>query len=123
MASAPDLLKNSNGNAIFNAAINQFGLFIEEYSALDNELNIENDYMDMTGYSLNLIGQVKSYDHIRARFNFVQANISEIDGTVPISEVIHDKFRELFRRGVRFWNPNDAHLFEYNYENYERSLE
>ncbi|MBO7695182.1 MAG: hypothetical protein J6T10_21380 [Methanobrevibacter sp.] len=120
MRSAPDIIKNSNGNAVFNAAINQFGLYIEEYSALNNELNMANDSMLLTGYSVNLLGKIKDFDNIRARYNFIQAEIAEING--DISEVIHDKFREIFRKGVRFWNANDDHLFEYSQSNYERSL-
>ena len=126
MRSAPGILKNSNGNAPLNANITELGLFIEEYSALNNELSIINDKMFMFGFTYNKIGNIKNFDNIRHYFNYIEADVEMITSTKNLSNIIKSRFIEAFNRGVRFWNAEENVFdgtFSYANENYERSLE
>ena len=127
MRSAPGTLKNINGNAPLNSNISKIGLYIEEYSALINELEIANDKMFMFGFSYNKIGSIKNFDNIRHYFNYIEADVEMItSNTHKLSNIIKSRFKEAFNRGVRFWNAEQNVFdgtFSYANENYERSLE
>lgn len=119
MRSAPADVANIGGLVLMPAAISDFGIFVEEYDALENEKRIANDFMDLNGFTYGKIGNIKNFDNIRKFHNFIQANIQETSG-INISRNVHEKFKQLFFRGVRFWNTDD---FDYSKENYEIWLE
>jgi len=120
MKNSPEMLENSNGNALFNCGINHIGLYVEIYSALENELKIANDYMHQYGFTYNQIDNIKNVDNIRVYFNYVKADVENITG-INLSNTIKNKIREIFRNGIRLWN-NTPEIFKYDKENYERWL-
>jgi hypothetical protein len=123
MKYAPSNIENVQGNVYFQMMSSGLGLFVEEYDILDNEKNIVNDFMDMYGFTVNLIGNIKDYDNIRKYHNYIRANVEQTNG-IPISEKVHEEFVSIFARGVRFWNVVEGvDLFKYDLENYEIALE
>lgn len=122
MKNAPGSLQNANGNAIFNMFINELGLYVEEYDALNNEKEMVNDIMFKNGFTVNRIGNVKDYLNIRKYFNYVRARLENITSTLQLNNNVREKFKMIFANGVRFWNVTDK-MFEYKKENYERWLE
>lgn len=119
MANAPEAYKNIDGNPLLPMAINDDRTYIEIWQALDNEMEIANDYMALYGFTTNLIGKIKDFDNVRKYYNYIAADIEEIEG-VSISNAVYDAFKQAFARGVRFWNVD---TFEYDQENYENWLE
>lgn len=119
MRSAPDMVKNASGNAIFTNAISKLGLYVEEYSALDNELEMANDTMYLYGFTYNRLDNIKNCDNLRKYFNYVRALVSDLGG-ISMSSIVKDKIKLIFARGIRFWNSDNINYF---YENYERWLE
>lgn len=119
MKHAPSSATLAGASGYLMAMVDSLGIYIEEYSILPNEKQIINDYMCQYGFTVNKIGNIKEYDNIRIYYNYVQAEIQETSG-INISKAVHDKFKEIFARGVRFWNVDN---FSYEKENYERWLE
>lgn len=122
MKNAPSMMKNANGNAIFNMMINDLALYIEEYDALNNEKEMVNDIMFKNGFTVNRIGNISDYLNIRKYFNYVRARLENITSTLQLNNNVREKFKLIFANGVRFWNVTDK-MFEYKKENYERWLE
>lgn len=124
MKNAPDLLKNANGNSIFNYSITNIGLYVEEYSAIENELEIENDEMILYGFNYNKIGNINDFINIRKYYNFIQAIDFEIIKDNKISKNVEEEIKRIFNKGARFWNLiNNNTTFNYNNENYERWID
>lgn len=119
LKSAPASIVGAKGNIIFESAISNLGLIVEEWDILENEKEMINDYMCLYGFTYNRVDNVKNVDNIRKFYNFVRADIETINGA-NISEIVHQKFRQCFANGVRFWNTD---TFSYEKENYERWLE
>jgi hypothetical protein len=117
MKNAPSTLSNANGNVIFNNFVTDMGLYVEEHSALDNEVQDSDDYMYMNGYTFGRVGNIKDCDNLRHYFNFIQARVENIIG--DISNPIREDIRQRFANGVRFWNDDNI---QYEKENYERWL-
>lgn len=122
MKNAVGSLQNANGNAIFNMFVNELGLYVEEYDALNNEKEMVNDVMFKNGFTVNRIGNVKDYLNIRKYFNYVRARLENITSTLQLNNNVREKFKMIFANGVRFWNVTNK-MFEYKKENYERWLE
>ena len=121
MRNAPNTIRGALGNAPFSASYNNYGLSVEEYEILDNEKEMINDFMCQYGFTVNRLGNIKDFLDIRKYYNYVQAEIEEITSNKTlISNQVKNKFVEIFRRGIRFWNTND---YSYNKENYEKWLE
>lgn len=118
MRSAPDQMKNANGNVLFNMFATDLGLYVEKYSALDGNLKTANDFMNLYGFSFDSIANVKDYVHIRKYHNYVKAQLQGITGN--ISNTARDDLRQRFASGIRFWNQDEI---SYQYENYELWLE
>lgn len=118
MRSAPDQMKNANGNVLFNMFATDLGLYVEKYSALDGDLKTANDFMNLYGFSFDSIANVKDYVHIRKYHNYVKAQLQGITGN--ISNTARDDLRQRFASGIRFWNQDEI---SYQYENYELWLE
>lgn len=119
LKNSPGMLKNANGNVLFNMMVDDLALYVEKNSAIDNELAMADDIMYMNGFTLNRLGNVKDYDNIRKYFNYVQAEIETING-VSLSNNAREDLRQRFRNGVRFWNSDNV---QYDLENYENWLE
>lgn len=118
MKNAPSSLKNTNGNCLFNIATGTFGLWVEEYDAMDNDKAQLDDMMYLNGFAYDRLDNVRNYDNIRHYFNFVQANIESFNG-VSMSNQIRDDLKLRFAQGVRFWNQDNI---DYTMENYEKWL-
>lgn len=124
MRNAPDQLKNANGSAILNMSLADLGIYIDIYEALKVDQIRVNDVMHRFGFSMNAIGDIKNYDHVRHYFNYVQAEVEEILGDTPVSQAVRDRFKEAFAAGVRFWNASasDVEMYDFGPENYEERL-
>lgn len=122
MRSAPDIVKNASGSAIFNLTLREFQLNIDIYEPLKADKVRINDVMHRFGYTVQRLGKIKDYDHIRHYFNFVMAEVEEVlSDTVNISLDVRDMFKQAFAHGVRFWNPS-ATMYDFDPENYEERL-
>ncbi len=121
LRNAPSSIQAANGNFIFNALCSTPGMYIEEYDITENSKKAVHDYMMLYGFNYNRIDNIKNVDNIRKHYNYVKAYVEEIDtGLVNISNIVHNRIREIFARGIRMWN---ARTFDYTKENYERWLE
>ena len=69
------------------------------------------------GFSLNIIDNINNY-FIRKYFNYIEANIEVIDAPISIDE--KNRIRNLFDKGIRFWNSDNI---QYTLENYEGWLD
>ena len=121
LRNAPGSITAASGNFIFNTLYNRPGFYIEEYDITDNSKKAINDFIMLYGFSYNRIDNIKNVDNIRKNYNYVKAYVEEINtGLVNISNVVHNKIREIFAYGIRMWNLRE---FTYEKENYERWLE
>ena len=119
LRSAPDIVKEASGSAIFNLTLREFQLNVDIYEPLKADKVRINDFMHRYGYTVQRLGKIKDYDHIRHYFNFVMAEVEEVlSDTVNISLDVRDMFKQAFAHGVRFWNP-EATMYDFDPENYE----
>lgn len=116
MKSAPDQLKNANGNVIFNAAVTNLGLYVEEFTALDSDLQSAFDFMNLFGFAVNSIGDIKDYVNIRKYHNYIKAQLQAITGAM--SNTARNDLRQRFSNGIRFWNIETPDYTQENYENW-----
>lgn len=118
MASAPDSMKNANGNVVFNVFVNnEMGIFIEEYDCIEVEKEDDNYNMMLYGFTYNHLGKIDDYTNIRKYFNYIEADIDCI--TAPISNFEKERLKQKLSK-VRFWNIDEVN---YNLQNYERELD
>ena len=122
LKNAPNKVVGAKGNPIFEASYSEMGVIVEEWDILPNEKEMINDYMCLYGFTFNRLGNIKDFDNIRKYYNYIRADVQEIssDVGINISETVHDEFKRIFNKGVRFWNTDN---FNYDKENYERWLE
>ena len=118
MRSAPETLANTNGNAILANAISPLGIYVELYSALDNELKIANDISYDNGYIFNKYGNIKDYVNTRKYFNYISATITNVVG--DISNEVKNLYRQILANGIKLWHTDTINFDE---ENYEKWLE
>lgn len=116
MKQAPDQLKNANGNVIFNAAVTNLGLYVEEFTALDGDLQTAFDFMELYGFSVNAIGKIQNYVNIRKFHNYIKAQLQAITGAM--SNTARNDLRQRFANGIRFWNIETPDYTQENYENW-----
>lgn len=114
MRSAPDQLRNGNGNVYFASDIQPFKLAIEEYDVTEYDKEAFNDYCHMFGFAYGKMGKLADFVNIRANFNYIEADLINIP--IRISNVEKERLKAKFNRGIRFWN-ND--LVDFSAENYE----
>lgn len=119
LKNAPESYQNLNGNPSLTLGINDNKTYVEIWEALENELEIANDFMCQYGFTVNKIANIKQFVNTRKYYNYIKANIQETSG-INISRIVHERFKEMFARGVRFWNVDS---FSYDLENYEKWLE
>lgn len=118
MRNSPEVVQNANGSIALMTAVTNCQIYLEEYAALPAEYAIAQDYMQKNGFKYGRNGKVRDFQNIRKKYNYVQAIINYLEGDVP--ERVHDKIKEVYARGVRFWNTDDVN-FDAN--NYERSID
>lgn len=118
MANAPETVNGANGNAALIAAVTETQIYIEQYAALEVEQRIADDFTYKNGYNFGELAKPSDYYATRKYFNYIQAIVDVVDGEIP--EMVHDKIKEIFARGVRFWHTDTV---EYTLENYERSID
>ena len=114
MRSAPETLANINGNAILTGAIAPLGIYIEIYSALENELKIANDIAYDNGYTYNRYGQVKDFVNTRKYFNYIQASVENIIGN--ISNEVKLLLHQILANGIKLWHTDTINFDKENYE-------
>ncbi len=114
----PKTVNGANGNAALIAAVTETQIYIEQYAALEVEQRIADDFTYKNGYNFGELAKPSDYYATRKFFNYIQAVVDVVDGEIP--EMVHDKIKEIFARGVRFWHTDTV---EYTLENYERSLD
>lgn len=121
---SPSNLKNSTGNGYFTYYTSGFGLYVEAYEALGIDLDRCYQYHYMYGYKYGKFGNVNDFMNIRHYFNYIQADLQNIAGKTGynIPNQVRDEIKHIFGQGVRLWNVSDK-MFNYDVENYERSLE
>lgn len=121
---SPSNMKNSTGNGYFTYYTTGFGLYVEAYQALDIDLDRCYQYHFMYGYKYGKFGNVNDFMNIRHYFNYIQADLQNITGKTGynIPNQVRDEIKHIFGQGVRLWNVSDK-MFNYDVENYERSLE
>lgn len=117
LENSPDMLKNANGNAIFNLMASGQNLIVEIYESLPSEKEEANDFMVQFGFTYNHIDKLANVDNIRKRFNYIEAEIDTIDA--PISNIEKERLKDILK-SIRFWNSDKV---DYHLENYERWLE
>lgn len=117
LENSPDMLKNANGNAIFNLMASGQNLIVEIYESLPSEKEEANDFMVQFGFTYNHIDRLENVDNIRKRFNYIEAEIDTINA--PISNIEKERLKDILK-SIRFWNSDKV---DYHLENYERWLE
>ena len=117
MRNAPEQLKNANGSVLFNMSVTDLGLYVEEWSALDGDIQTGFDFMELYGFAVNAIDNVKNYTNIRKYHNYVKAQLEAITGG-SMSNISRENLRQRFAKGIRFWNIATPDYSNENYENW-----
>lgn len=117
LKNAPSSYKDGGHDIIFQSAFQKLGIYLEEYTIADKEKAELFDYLYKNGYALNELGNIKDYDRTRKNFNFIQADIENIESS--ISNDTKEKIKEIFRNGIRLWHID---TINYSAENLERSV-
>jgi len=129
MRQAPDMIESANGEIMFNMSCTDLGIYVEYYKGLDAEIEREAERMNLFGFKLNRLGNIKDYDNIRKYFNFVQGEVEtvmyvDVDNQVKaVPNIVLSKFKDIFNKGVRFWNYAGGKFIDYSKENYELYLD
>lgn len=116
LKNAPDQIKNASGNALFNNMTRSLGIWVEFRTASQIDIESYLDYLNEVGYNYATFDFISNHLRTRKVFNFIQANIDGISGT--ISETVRSTIREAFARGVRFWHIDTTDYEQQNYETY-----
>lgn len=129
MAGAPDQIKNANGEILFNMVYDNLGVYVEIECGIPQEIEREAERMNLFGFKLNRLGNIKTYDNIRKYFNFVQGVVEtvmyrDVDNQVKaVPNIVLSKLKDIFNKGVRFWNYAGGKFIDYSKENYELYLD
>lgn len=124
MISRPNSVSNANGNVIFNLSYTTSMPIVEEYDMLYADKEKVNNHMFQYGFAAHFLDDVKNFLHTRKYFDYVQAQITEIQG-IALSNEIRNDIKQHFARGIRFWNYTTfaTNGVQYDLENYELWLE
>lgn len=133
MAQSPQTLSALNSNALLIQSVDDLGIYIEFHQPLSREKEIIVETLKKYGYTLNKIGNIKDYDHIREDYNYIEASLENVirqefdDNGEPIesnlvlggeiSNVIMEDLRQRFAQGVRFWTGDKV---DYSLPNCEK---
>ena len=116
MASGIDALSNSNSNAFFNLGINDCRILLEELEALPNDINRALEDMHENGYVYNRMGNIKDFDTIRTKWNYVKARVEIIKTPVKIPNEVRNTIKAIFAHGIRFWRVDNWSFNQTNLE-------
>ena len=72
--------------------------------------------MELFGFSVNAVGNVKDYANIRKFHNYIKAQVQAISGA--LSNTSRADLRQRFANGIRFWNQDTPDYSQENYENW-----
>lgn len=103
MQAGVDALANSNSNVFFNIATSDIKILIEELEAIPNDLERAKEDMAENGFTYYRMGNIKNFDHIRAKWNYIKATVEVIKTPVQIPNAVRQTVRQIFANGVRFW--------------------
>lgn len=121
MRNTPESVANLNSNPLLiNSIGGEIGIYIELQQALEHEQNMIADYFAKYGYTYNRLGYLSDFIHTRKMYNYVEADINDID--IPVSEEIKKILIGMFAKGVRFWHNKQVNV-EFTYNNYELEWE
>ena len=121
MKSAPGQIQKASTSALMNIMVDRPGIYVEEYQILPNEQQMVNDEMFKNGFAYNRIDQIDKYTNTRYYFNYIQAEVEDIQG-VEMSNTAKQDLITRFANGIRMWNrkaPNSDYYLQYELENYE----
>lgn len=121
MKSAPSQIQKASTSALMNIMVDRPGIYVEEYQILPNEQQMVNDEMFKNGFAYNRIDQIDKYTNTRYYFNYIQAEVEDIQG-VEMSNTAKQDLITRFANGIRMWNrkaPDHKYYLQYELENYE----
>lgn len=121
---APDSIRNTSGSILGNLQIAPMAIFLETWSAYDTTSITADTYMNLNGYIYNQVDSVLGYLHTRKYFNYIKAQLTDIQG-VALSNLIRNDIKQRFSNGLRFWDSTTfaTNGVQYDLENYELWLE
>ena len=117
MASGVDALANSNSNSFFTLALTDCKIILQELEALPVDLGRALEDMHENGYIYNRMGNIKSFDNIRSKWNYIKANLEIIKTPVKIPNEVRNTIKQIFANGIRFWNTDTWDFEQTNLEN------
>lgn len=121
MRNAPQELQSLNSNALLISAVDEFGIYIELQQLIPFEQQQIVDYLNIFGYTYNNIADVKSLVKSRKYYNYIQANVFDIDGR--IAEQLKDIIKESIAKGIRLWHKDNFNgIIDFKLNNIERSI-
>lgn len=121
MRNAPQELNNLNSSALLVSAVDEFGIYIELQQLIPFEQKQIIDYLKMFGYVYNRIDNIASYIKTRKYYNYLQAQIFDIDA--QISEQLKDVIKQAISKGIRFWHKDNFTKIDFTLNNIERSID
>lgn len=116
MESGVDALAAANSNVFFNLTINDLKILLIESEALPHDLAVAEEDMHENGYVYNRMGNIKDFDSIRKKWNFVKARVEIIKTPVRLPNSVREIVKAAFERGIRFWETDDVRFNQTNLE-------
>lgn len=128
MRARPWNVKNAQGNILFDLLVaknNKLSYYVEYYAPLDQDVKKVHDYIKMFGYNYGIIGDIKTAANYRTRYNYVEAELENVNFKKALSNEVKEIFKAIFKNGIRFWTPSQntsKQLFNYDAPNPQRNL-
>ena len=116
MQAGVDALFNSNSNPFFTWALNNCKILLVELEALPIDMGRALEDMHENGYTYNRMGNIKDFDSIRKKWNFVKARVEIIKTPVRLPNTVREIVKAAFERGIRFWETDDVRFNQTNLE-------
>lgn len=115
MKNSPSSMKNAQGNILFTQAIDNIGLYIEEFEVIPFEKNIADDEMYLKGFNFNKRNLLQNMDSSRVYFNYIEADEIMFDRSVKLSNIEKERLANKLK-AIRFWHTDTMELLNENYE-------
>ena len=116
MRAGVDALANSNANVMLNIAVSNLKVLVEELEAIPNDLARAAEDMAENGFTYMRMGNIKNFDHIRSKWNYIKAYVEVIKTPSKIPNEVRAIIRSIFAAGVRFWNTDTWDFEQINLE-------
>lgn len=121
MRNTPQNVSNINSDPLLIDSITkELGIYIEIQEPLEHEQKMIKDYFKQFGYTYNRLGLLNNFIKTRKYFNYIEADINDID--IDVSEDVKRILKNLFSNGIRFWHDKNIPI-NYDYNNYELEWE